>query len=128
MVNRLSEYVESLPKDLTRLLPPLELILGRLSGYVESLPKDLTSLLPPPPSPREAELILMGATADIADLLLGMIPTVGDALADIVVDNVEGDMRRRFSLGERAAFAEQSRFLPSSLATWRVFARARKAG
>lgn len=103
---------------------------NRIREYLESLPKDITHLLPPAPSPRESELIFMGAAADAADWLLGMIPVWGDALADIAVDNIEAGMHRRFSPQEKAEFMEQSRFLPSGLATFRAFSRlrARKAG
>jgi len=98
---------------------------NRITEYLESLPQDLTRLLPPAPSPRESELIIMGAAADAAGLLLGLIPTVGDVLADIVVDNIEGDMHRRFTAEEKREFIEQSRFLPSGVATWRAFSRLR---
>lgn len=98
---------------------------NRITEYLESLPQDLTRLLPPAPSPRESELIIMGATADAADFLLGLIPTVGDVLADIAVDNIEGDMHRRFTPEEKREFTEQSRFLPSGLAAWRAFSRLR---
>ena len=97
----------------------------RIMEYLESLPQDLTRLLPPAPSPRESELIIMGAAADAAGLLLGLIPTVGDVLADIVVDNIEGDMHRRFTAEEKREFIEQSRFLPSGVATWKAFSRLR---
>ena len=99
---------------------------NRLHEYAQSLPSDLTRLLPTPPSPRESELIVMGVTVDIAQFLLGMIPTVGDALADIVGDNIEGDMHRRFRPEEKVEFIEQTRFLPTGLATWRTFAKLRK--
>lgn len=101
---------------------------NRLTQYLESLPKDLTRLLPPAPTPRETELIAMGATVDIATFLLGMIPVYGDVLADIVGDNIEGDMHRRFTPEEKSEFVEQSRFLPSGLAAWRAFSRRRARG
>ena len=43
--------------------------------------------------------------------------------ADIVVDNIEADMRRRFSPEERAEFTEQTRFLPSGIAAWKAVER-----
>jgi len=80
-------------------------------------------LLPSPPSPRQTELTLLGAAVDVSQWVLGLIPGVGDVLADIVGDNIEAEMRRRFTPEERAEFSEQTRNLPSSIAAFRAVER-----
>lgn len=102
---------------------PIREIDTRFRQYMSAIP-NVERLLPSPPSARQAELTAMGATVDVAQFLLGMIPTVGDALADIVGDNIEAEMRRRFTPAERTEFSEQTRFLPSGIAAWRAVTRA----
>lgn len=110
------------------ILAPLDLLkrdverLQRAIGVEGKIPEP-ARLLPELPSGRRLDLIVMGAAADAAQFLIGAIPAVGDVLADIVVDNIEADMHRRFTPEERAAFIEQTRFLPSSLAAWRAVAK-----
>lgn len=106
---------------------PVQEIDAQVRHYLKGMPS-VRRLLPPPPSPRQTELTLMGATVDVAQWLLGMLPVVGDIVADIVGDNIETEMRRRFTPAERTEFSEQTRFLPSSLAAWRAVERTQLRG
>ena len=74
-------------------------------------------------SPRRMELVGMSVVRDAGVFLLGLVPGVGDLVADLYGDNVFAEMRRRMTDQETETFTEVTRRWPDTIALVQTFQR-----
>lgn len=111
-------------KEFPKLWPPTlpETTVPTPFGSVH-LPEHKVKLLKPPPFNKKSRNAMLHAIAIDGSMVPGMIPVVGDIVADVVEDLHAAELRKILSPSEYDEFLRQDKVAPATIAMVRTLTK-----